>query len=260
MLLHLRGTLHALGQRLRREAVVVDAVDDIAHIEQVFHHQHGVLRQEAHERGLLAAHRRQLGHNLYLLPFVARQLVLHLKGTDGVYIIAKEVDAERILAAVAVDIDDAATHGKLAGFVDIVHLVEAQFTQRMLQFGHVGRLPFLQHNGTLVELLLRDHQFGKGFWMRHNIQRRSRLGHQLTVINRRTEHSQHLGAQYLVGGVALCIFHLPAVRRGEEKHPFLAQHLRQVVIEITSLVGILQYEQHRLPASIGHRGKQHRCR
>ena len=62
-------------------------------------------------------------HNTNHIPFVPRQLVVNLEGTEGVDIIPEEIDTEGILTAEAIDIEDSTTLGKLTGFVDIVYLL-----------------------------------------------------------------------------------------------------------------------------------------
>ena len=61
---------------------------------------------------------------------ILRQLILDLKCTDGVDIVAKEVDAIRILATIGIDIEDRTAHRKLTWFIDVIHLSETKVTKR----------------------------------------------------------------------------------------------------------------------------------
>ena len=72
LLLHLGESLHTLCQRLRGESLAVDAVDYLAHEEEVLHRNDGVLWQELQERCLLAAQRCHLWHYAYVLLAVTR--------------------------------------------------------------------------------------------------------------------------------------------------------------------------------------------
>ena len=100
LLLHLGQSLETFFLSLLRKAVMIGAVYNVAHIQNVFSHNDGVFRQKAHERHFLIGQRCQLGHYLYALALVARQLALHFKGAYRVYFIAEKVDTERIFAAI----------------------------------------------------------------------------------------------------------------------------------------------------------------
>ena len=100
LLLHLGEALHALGHGLPRKALVVDAGHRIAHKGKVASHQHGVLGQKRQQRHTALYEPCQLGHYLYAVARLARQLCLHLESTYGVDVVAKEIDAERKLATV----------------------------------------------------------------------------------------------------------------------------------------------------------------
>lgn len=115
LLLHLGLTFQLLGESLRGEALVVDTLDGVVDIEEVLCHQQCVVREELQERHLLLGERCQLRHYLHLLQLVVRQLALDLKGTDGVDVVAEEVDTVGKLAAEGIDIEDASAHGKLPG-------------------------------------------------------------------------------------------------------------------------------------------------
>ncbi len=49
-----------------------------------------------------------------------------------------------------------------------------------------------------------------------------------------------LGAQNLVCGIPLSVFHLPPIRRREENHIVVARHLREVMIKIACLLGVVE--------------------
>ena len=53
------------------------------------------------------------------------------------------------------------------------------------------------------------------------------------------EAGQHLGTEYLVGGIALTVFHSTTIAAGEEKHLFVTQQLHQIMVEIACFVGVL---------------------
>ena len=67
----------------------------------------------------------ELGHNLYPISDIKRELVLNLEGTDRINIVAKEINTIRILATITVYIEDRATKRKLPGLVNIINLIKA---------------------------------------------------------------------------------------------------------------------------------------
>ena len=244
LLLHLGGSLHPFGQCLRRETVLVYLVHSVTDVGKVFHHKQGVLGQETREGHLLLRHGGQFGHNLYLLALVLGELCLHLEGADGVNLVAEEVKAEWILRTVGINVDDAAAHGKLSRLIHIVGLGEIELAQPLFQFHDVHLLSGLEHNGPFVEPGLRHHQFAQRLWTGHHIEIAFAVLRYL---------AQHLGAQYLVGCVALAVFHGASIGGRVEKHLADAEHLGQVVIEIAGFVGILQHKHHR-PVHVGGNG------
>ena len=59
---------------------------------------------------------------------ILRELILDLESTDGVDIVAEEVNAVGVFATVRIDVEDGAAQGKLTWFVDIIDLVETETT------------------------------------------------------------------------------------------------------------------------------------
>ena len=163
-----------------------------------------------------------------------RQLRVNLKGTDGVYVVAKQVDTEGQFTAIAIDVEDAAAKGKLSWLVDVVHLLETQLTQERRHIVHLYRLTLLQHQRVIAQLFLRHHQFCQRFRIANDEQRGQ------SPI--RGKFRQYFCTQDFVGTVALAVFDGTAITAGEEQHPFLTQQLRQVVVKISGIVGILHHE------------------
>ena len=253
VLLHLGGPLHALHHSLRREAFLVGAVDGIARVHIIFKYQHRVARQESQQR-LLLLYAGHLGHNADALLAVARQLVLDLEGTYGVDVVAKEVYAEGVFVAEGEHVEDAAAQGELSRLVDVVNLAEAELAQLLADVVNDHRLPLLQGQRALVQVLARHHHLGNGLGVGHDVEAR---GIVRCVLG--CQPAQCLRAQNFAGGIFLRILYGAAVARGEEEHLPVAHHLRQVVIEVASLVGILQHEEQRVPALRGQGAEQHRC-
>ena len=243
-------SLHAFRHGLRREPFAVDAVNSIADEEQVFGDEQGVGREKREEGDALLGGRGQLGHNLYAFAPFARQLVGHVEGADGVNVVAEEIDAERVFAAEAEHVEDGAAQCKLPRLVDIVHLVEAELAQLRGNGGRVHLLSLFQRQRALVHLSLRDDQFSQSLG----------IADDETAAAACRAAAQHLRAQNFVGCVALRIFDGAAVGRGVEQHQLVAQHLRQVVVEIAGLLLVVEHEQ-RVAQQLSpfYGGKQHRC-
>ena len=220
------------------------------YVGPIAHHEQRALGQQAQERHAVGIESREFGHDVHLLPPFSRQLVLHLKGADGVDVVAEEVDTIRIFASVGVDIEDAATQGKLAGLIDIVHTLKLQFTQQDHHLRHVYRLPHRQVQAPIVQLLLVDHQFGQCLRVGHHIEQ--------GTLGQTGNAGKHLGTQYLAGCIALPIFYRAAIARRKEEHLLLPHGLCQVVVEIACLVGILQDKHHRAAHPLRDRSKQER--
>ena len=74
------------------------------------------------ERNFLFRQYHQFRNDLHPFQLLIRKLCLHLKRADSLDVVAEEVDTERQLIRVGIDIYDAAAHGKLSRFVDVVGL------------------------------------------------------------------------------------------------------------------------------------------
>ena len=153
LLLHLSGTLHTFRHRLGRKSVVINLFDGVVDIDEIFHHEDGILRKEMQERHFLGRYLRQFGHNLDLLTTVLGELILHFKGADGVDVIAKEVDTEGIFAGIGIDVEDAATQSKLSWLVDIILFHETEILQRVYHKRDIDGLPRLQSQSSLIKIL-----------------------------------------------------------------------------------------------------------
>ena len=99
-----------------------------------------------------------------------RPLAFAVEASYGIYLVAKEIEAERILATVRKDIEDAAAARKLARFIYVVDLAEAKVAQRPGQLRHIGLLPCGQLYAPAVESLARYHQLGNGLGIRDDEQ------------------------------------------------------------------------------------------
>ena len=236
--LHLGGTLQTLGHGLRGETLLIGILDGVAHKVVVLEHQPSVGRQEAQQR-LLLLDARQLRHDVYPATTLLRQLVLHLEGADGVYLVAEEVDAEGKLVTEGEDVEDAAAQGKLPRLVDVVDLVETEVAQCLQHLVDIGRLALLQRQRAVVEVLARHHHLGQCLGIGDDEQTATFHGTMYIVHGR-----QHLGTQYLAGRVLLAVLDGPPIRRGEVEHGRLAHDLAQVVVEVARLVDILKHEKH----------------
>lgn len=99
----------------------------------------------------------------------------------------------------------------------------------MRQIGDLNGLVGLQRHTALIEMGLRNHQFGNGFWVSNNQQGFPIA--RLFLIGRCDmccHLGQHLSAQDAVGGVALTIFHGTPIARRKEKG-FVGQRLRNAI-------------------------------
>ena len=105
----------------------------------------GIGGQQRQERFLSCIASLEFGHYLYPIAGIERELVLYLEGADRIYLVAKEIYTIRIFATVRIDIENRATQGKLAWFVDVVDLVESQIAQLVHNVGHSHLLSALYY-------------------------------------------------------------------------------------------------------------------
>ena len=155
-----------------------------------------------------------------------------LEGADALHLVAEEVDAVGVFGGEGEDVDDAAAQGVLSGFVDVVDALEAVAVEDFGDEGHV--YPFMS-----VELQGLVGQFGTGDDF---LGQRVGIGDDAEGSAGLLQAAQHLGAQYLVGGVLLSVLDGSAEGGGEEEHVVVAQHLHEVVVEVACLFQVAQYE------------------
>ena len=166
-----------------------------------------------------------------LLPVTA-ELVVHLEGADAVHLIAKEVDAVWQLVREGIDVDDAATNGKLPRLIDVIRPVEAEAEQRLLHEHDIHPLPYAQAQSLLAEFLFRYNKFGESLGVRHDEERQTSC----------RESGKHFRSEDFLSGIALAELDGSLVAAWEEEHLVVAQESRQVVIEIASLFLIIEHK------------------
>ena len=88
-----------------------------------------------------------------MLTLVARELRLNLESAYRVYVVAEEVDAERIFRRVGENVEYASPACKLPRLIDIVNLVEAILPQGSNHFCRVYCLAVIKRKCPVVELL-----------------------------------------------------------------------------------------------------------
>ena len=90
-------------------------------------------------------------HNRHFVyPFVG-QLRLDIKGADGINLVAEEIQTERIVGSITVDIHYASAYGKLSGFVNEVHALKSQLQQSRSQADRRYGVTGVQGHAVLLE-------------------------------------------------------------------------------------------------------------
>ena len=109
----------------------------------------GLLGQISHQGYqlfiVLQPHNRHFVH-----PFVG-QLRFDIKGADGINLVAEEIQTERIVGSVTVDVHYASAYGKLSGFVNEVHALESQLQQSGCQADRRYSVTCVQGHAVLLE-------------------------------------------------------------------------------------------------------------
>ena len=249
------------GHGLWREGLVAHLPHALAQPQEVARGQHRPRLQEVQERHHAARAAplqvaAQVGDDDHRVAPLARELRLHLERAQALHLVAEEVDAEGILRREREHVDDAAAHGILPRLVDIIHVLETIAAQHVDHKLHVDPLAHVQLQRLLVQLLPRDDL----------LHQRVGIGDHAEAAQRRprpvgrglAQAAQHLGAEYLVGGILLPVLDGAAERRGKEQHLLLAQHLRQVVVEVTRLLEVAPDEDKRTTAPLHQRREEQR--
>ena len=94
------GLRHKLRACDKRHTFLETCIDSIANIQVIFGCNNCILWQQREERLLCSIGSLELGHNLYPISDIKRELVLNLEGTDRIDIVAKEINTIRILATI----------------------------------------------------------------------------------------------------------------------------------------------------------------
>ena len=222
-----------LGQRdsrLRGDRLGMHGSNLLCHPVIVLQPHHRVIRQEVEELHLTTSPARQLGDNGHALLPLLRELAVDLKRAYAVYLIAEEVDTVGILRGEGKHIEDASPNGILPRLIHIVHAFEAQARQPPCHLHQVCPAALLQRQRPFGQLTAGDHFLGQGLRVGHDAHGRSPVA----------QTAQGLGAEYLVGRILLPVLDGTAVGRREEEDIVVATDLRQVVIEITGLLEVVQ--------------------
>ena len=174
----------------------------------------------------------EFGHDFYLCALHLRELGLYIESTDGINLIAEEVDTERIFAAIGIDIEDASTHGKLARFIDIIGFFEFEIAQGMNHIGLGYLLTCSQFQNSLIQILLSHNEFCQCIGISDDKE-----------MTARREARQHLGTEDFVRRITLSVFHGTPITGRKEEDLLLPHHLSEIVIKIACFIGIIQYEE-----------------
>ena len=202
----------------------------------VGHPQDGVGRKETEERfvGLMEPRVSDVGHDGGARHFGHAQLGGGVKLPNGLDLVAKKLQAVRVVEAEGKDVDDAATHAVLAGLVNEVHLFKFVRQQHLVEKIHGVGFPDGDGEGLVAEFFAGDDLLGQGFGKRDDAQ----------PVASSIDFVQHLGAHRHVG-----VFHglLLRVRdtggpRVKEHGSGIFQHRLQVVHEVGGLLFVVQHK------------------
>ena len=97
-------------------------------------------------------------------------MILDLEGTDGIDVIAKEINTIGVFATKGIDIENGATKGILTWLVDIIDLTEAEFMEGLLDLLDGYGLILLEGELAGIETLLGNHHLGQGLRIGHDIE------------------------------------------------------------------------------------------
>ena len=214
-----RGALHLAAQ-----AVIVGAGAFHGLVESRFaalrvgHPKHRAGGQEAEEGfvGFVEAGIADVGDDGGARHFGHAQLRGGVKLPDGVHLVAKELDAVRVVEAEREDVDDAAAHAVLPGLVDEVHLFKLVGQQHLVEEIHGIGFAEGDGEGLVAEFLAGDDLLGQ----------RLGEGDDAQPVAAPVDFVEHLGTHGDVGVLhRLCLGVRHTRRTGIEQYrPRLLQH------------------------------------
>ena len=165
LLLLFRSSFQTFCHSLLGEAFLVDAVNGITNVQEVFHHHQCLLRKERQKRHLTLFYNSQFRYYLHLFTLIFRQLGVNLESTDRVYIITKKINTIWKLTTIGIDIKNAASQGKLSWLIDIVNLLKSPFTQGLGSSISIQHVPLTKHQRPIIQYFLRNNQFSYSLWI-----------------------------------------------------------------------------------------------
>ena len=237
---------------LARETFVVDAADGGEHEGDVGTDYHGALGQEVgerHERTGLLLH---VGNNADLLLLLARQLALHFKGADGIYVVAEEVDAVGVFGGEGEYVQQTTAQGIFARLVNVIYAAESQFFETVSQFREVVARTATKGQRAGLHLLLRGNALCQSIGMAHH-EKALRIPGLLPA----RQSSQYVRAQYFIGCIALGILHRTAIGGRIKQDILIAEYLHHIMVEIACPLFIVeQYQEGGSPLQLAGQSRQ----
>ena len=115
---------------------------------------------------------RRIGDDAHVLEFLHAQLILHIKGTYAVHLIAEEINAVRQLTGIGIDIQQTASQGELSGLIHIVHTQESHIEERLLYIHDVTGIPHAQFERMSLQRRGIYHLLGEGLWTGNHEERK----------------------------------------------------------------------------------------
>ena len=203
----------------------------------VGHPDDGIRREEAEEGfvGVVQPRIAHVGDDGGTRHFGHAQLRGGLKFADGVHLVAKKLEAVRVVKTVREDVDDAAAHAVLPGLVDEIHLLELVRQQHLVEEVHGVGLADGNGEGLVAEFFAGDHLLGQGFGE----------GDDAQAVASAVDLVQHLGPHGHVrvfDGLLFGVGH--AGGTGVKQYgPGVVQHRLQVVHEVRRLLFVVQHKQ-----------------
>ena len=158
---------------LRSKRLVMYRLNAFAQPKEIAHGKHGVGMQEIEERdhsarpALLQA-AAQIGDDDNTLFLLLGKLGINLEGTQTFHLIAEEVYAEGVFGREGKDINDAATHGVLPRFINIIHILKAIAAQHFGDKVHVHLFGDVQFQRLVSQFLTRNDFFRQGIGIGHD--------------------------------------------------------------------------------------------
>ena len=154
-----------------------------------------------------------IGRDGYCIHLALGKLCLYVERAYRLYLVAEQVDTERIFRRVSEYIEYGTAHGEMPRLIYIILLLESVFAQPHLRLFQIYLCAGLQHQGMSAQRVARGHPLGQR--LRIGYERLKPLPFRHTV--------ERLDAHYLRRWILTSVLDVTFITRREHGHCILSE-------------------------------------